>query len=264
MKFDIELRRLNIFAFRLSALLAGALLLSQCIYDPNYPYSPSVAYTVYSRPDAATYVSIRQEGQRVHVEPPLSLEENPGDFSKPEGEHVTWVQGRWVWQENRHKFLWQEGSWQMTAVAQQWVTGYWQHRGRSWIWLEGYWSTDGVLPMNTVTSGLQEAPPAPIGETPTLRPSLQAVWIGGHWGTRNRSYAWVPGYWEPHPVSNSWINGHWRLGGFGWYWVPGYWRSPHGHVLLHYNRNRRGGGYRARSSRKVTIERKVEDRLPKK
>jgi len=77
----------------------------------------------------------------------------------------------------------------------------------------------------------QEPPITANVEPPPLReefivpaPSLQHVWIQGHWAWHGR-WVWEPGYWviPPRPYAQ-WVPGHWRHQLGGWVWVPGHWR----------------------------------------
>ena len=68
-------------------------------------------------------------------------------------------------------------------------------------------------------------PPRPPVEIVTVRPSVEHVWIAGHYVWTGADYRWEPGHWELRPHRRAkWVTGHWYHGRGGWYWVEGRWR----------------------------------------
>ena len=67
-----------------------------------------------------------------------------------------------------------------------------------------------------------DAPPPPQYEQVVVRPGY--VWIGGHWGWRDR-WLWEPGYYEVARPGYVYVGGTWVVHGNGHHWVPGYWRQ---------------------------------------
>lgn len=80
--------------------------------------------------------------------------------------------------------------------------------------------------------------PVPVGvvvahrEPPPVRweripppPSVDHVWIPGHWVWDRGDYVWVPGHHEVRPHRRAvWEEGHWTRHERGWTWVEGRWR----------------------------------------
>ena len=70
------------------------------------------------------------------------------------------------------------------------------------------------------------APPPMMAEVRPMRPSYDAVWIGGYWGWQSR-WVWVRGRWAPPPRPGYvWTNPYYENRGGGVVFVPGFWRGP--------------------------------------
>lgn len=70
------------------------------------------------------------------------------------------------------------------------------------------------------------APPPMMAEVRPVRPSYDAVWIGGYWGWQSR-WVWVRGRWAPPPRPGYvWTNPYYENRGGGVVYVPGFWRGP--------------------------------------
>ncbi len=70
----------------------------------------------------------------------------------------------------------------------------------------------------------REPPPMRMEVVPAP-PTVEHVWVPGHWAWRGDDYAWVPGHHavRPHPRA-VWVEGHWSRHPSGWYWTEGCWR----------------------------------------
>lgn len=70
------------------------------------------------------------------------------------------------------------------------------------------------------------APPPMLVEVRPVRPSFDAVWIGGYWGWQSR-WVWVRGRWAPPPRPGYvWTHPYYENRGGGVVFVPGFWRGP--------------------------------------
>lgn len=70
------------------------------------------------------------------------------------------------------------------------------------------------------------APPPMLVEVRPMRPSFDAMWIGGYWGWQSR-WVWVRGRWAPPPRPGYvWTNPYYENRGGGVVFVPGFWRGP--------------------------------------
>jgi hypothetical protein len=71
---------------------------------------------------------------------------------------------------------------------------------------------------------VEQEPPAVRVELMPAPPTLEHVWIAGHWGWAGH-WVWVQGAWckPPHPHAG-WVPGHWHRHPRGWVWVGGSWR----------------------------------------
>ena len=78
------------------------------------------------------------------------------------------------------------------------------------------------------------APPAivdkplvpPTNDNPGAQPSLQHVWMPGHWRWGQGSYVWVVGHWELPPVPNAtWVAPQWQQQGSGYVLRDGFWQQ---------------------------------------
>ncbi len=70
---------------------------------------------------------------------------------------------------------------------------------------------------------IEREPPAERVEVITVAPSVEHVWVKGHWVWRHGDWEWVPGYWEGPRHGHRWIHGHWIRRGRGFIFIPGYW-----------------------------------------
>ena len=71
-----------------------------------------------------------------------------------------------------------------------------------------------------------QAPPAPLQETITVRPSVNVIWQPGIWLWGGSSYYWRPGAWVRPPLGYyGWSPGYWRHTPRGYLWQNGYWHQ---------------------------------------
>ena len=71
---------------------------------------------------------------------------------------------------------------------------------------------------------VEKAPPKPIVETASKRPSKNAVWIPGRWQWKGGKHVWIPGHWDRNPRGTAWVPGRWEKRPRGWVRVQGRWR----------------------------------------
>jgi hypothetical protein len=82
----------------------------------------------------------------------------------------------------------------------------------------------GPSPIMSVMFITRDPPPDRV-EKVSVRPSDDAVWIGGHWSGRGNSYVWTPGRWQrPEAGAKEWESGKWVREQRGWYYVEGHWQ----------------------------------------
>ncbi len=55
------------------------------------------------------------------------------------GDNYFWINGTWLWDENKNKYLWQHGQWIQTRPGFQYTHGKWIKIGNGWKWQNGYW-----------------------------------------------------------------------------------------------------------------------------
>jgi hypothetical protein len=78
-------------------------------------------------------------------------------------------------------------------------------------------------------------PPAPVldqplapaaNDTPDEQPTLQHVWVPGHWRWSEGSYVWEAGRWEVPPAANvAWVAPQWQRQGNGYGLKEGFWQE---------------------------------------
>jgi hypothetical protein len=72
---------------------------------------------------------------------------------------------------------------------------------------------------------VESAPPPDQIEVIGVAPSVEHVWIPGHYNWSGSAYVWVSGRWEVRPHHGArWVRGRWRRHERRWYWVEGHWR----------------------------------------
>jgi hypothetical protein len=69
-------------------------------------------------------------------------------------------------------------------------------------------------------------PPPLRVEAPTLRPSLNHVWMPGNWKWAGVNYDWVEGRWVKAKKNRVWVPGTWAQVGNHWVWKAGKWMKP--------------------------------------
>jgi WXXGXW repeat (2 copies) len=69
-------------------------------------------------------------------------------------------------------------------------------------------------------------PPPKRAEIPPAAPSVDMLWLAGHWKWDSAKYAWTPGHYvqRPTPTAN-WLPDYWQQESGGWQWVEGHWES---------------------------------------
>lgn len=73
-----------------------------------------------------------------------------------------------------------------------------------------------------------EAPPPARVEVPTPQPTVDGVWLEGHWEWRAGRYLWVEGRWERTRHGYAWVAPRYVRNGNGWLYVRGHWRPATG------------------------------------
>jgi len=76
---------------------------------------------------------------------------------------------------------------------------------------------------------VQTIPPAPVSqpqEYPPPQPSVNAVWVRGHYEYTGSGYRWEPGRWETPPAGlHTWVEPTWQPAANGGYvYVRGHWQ----------------------------------------
>jgi hypothetical protein len=148
--------------------------------------------------------------------PPDLIEESPPEM-RPEGRNIEWVPGYWAFDEEASEFLWISGIWRQIPPGFRWLPGYWLEleNGAGFQWISGTW-----VPVETTElQYLPDAPPASLERGPAgVAPSVEHLWVPGHWTWQERTYAWRPGFWS--------------LGHEHWVWIPArYQWTPRGYVF---------------------------------
>ena len=69
-----------------------------------------------------------------------------------------------------------------------------------------------------------EPPPPARVEVPAPQPSVDGVWIEGHWEWRGDRYLWVEGRWERPRHGYAWVAPRYERNRTGWIYVRGHWR----------------------------------------
>ena len=77
-----------------------------------------------------------------------------------------------------------------------------------------------------VAIGVRIGPPPPRREVIVVRPTVNAVWVNGHWIWNGRlgKYVWVKGSWMGGRKDYVWVDGQWKNTPDGWIYVEGSWR----------------------------------------
>jgi hypothetical protein len=71
---------------------------------------------------------------------------------------------------------------------------------------------------------VRKPPPLKV-EVVGVAPSVEHVWVQGHWVWKDNDYQWVTGHWDKRPHAKAhWVTGHWKSTRHGYYWVPGHWK----------------------------------------
>jgi hypothetical protein len=71
------------------------------------------------------------------------------------------------------------------------------------------------------------APPAPKEEVQPAAPSVDYVWVAGHWdwSASEESWIWVGGVWvQPPDDGATWVGPEYQDNNGDWMYVPGYWQ----------------------------------------
>ena len=69
--------------------------------------------------------------------------------------------------------------------------------------------------------GPYDPPPAPRAEVVHTRHGY--VWVGGHYGWRNRRYVWSRGHYARERPGWAWRDGGWEHRERAYEWHPGHW-----------------------------------------
>jgi len=89
------------------------------------------------RAQPAVSVGVNLNLRFVAQPPPPPRREVIVERERPSSAHV-WINGYWVWRENRH--VWIAGRWQRPPHAHAvWVEPRWEHRPEGHLFIEGYW-----------------------------------------------------------------------------------------------------------------------------
>jgi hypothetical protein len=71
---------------------------------------------------------------------------------------------------------------------------------------------------------VQQAPPAPVPEAVSARPSMDHLWVPGYYTWRNNRYEWMAGHWEVPPRAGArWVNPRWEPESGSYRFYEGYW-----------------------------------------
>ena len=71
---------------------------------------------------------------------------------------------------------------------------------------------------------VNDAPPAPIGETMVVAPGPGFVWVGGYWGWGGGRWNWEAGHWARPPHAGArWVAPRYYVRGGRHVWVHGGW-----------------------------------------
>jgi hypothetical protein len=152
--------------------------------------------------------------------PPEPVEELPPD-QRPEGENVAWISGYWSWDDDRKDYIWVSGIYRTVPPGRQWVPGYWNRVAEGYQWVPGMWAS---------AKGDVEyfpAPPDSLEVGPSSEPpTVDHIWVPGHWTWRETRYAWRAGYWTPAHAGWIWVPAHYVWTPHGYVFVPGFWDLP--------------------------------------
>ncbi len=79
--------------------------------------------------------------------------------------------------------------------------------------------------INTASTNVTQAPPAPPTETIVAAPGPDYTYVNGEWVWNGATWVWVSGRWVLGPYPHAvWVSARWDYGPYGWHRVPGYWR----------------------------------------
>lgn len=82
-----------------------------------------------------------------------------------------------------------------------------------------------ILLAGFVVAGPAMAPPPLKKEIHTAKPSLNYIWISGHWKWTEGKYIWAPDRWAKARKGMSWVPGHWEERSRHWVYVKNHWRK---------------------------------------
>lgn len=155
-------------------------------------------------------------GMIVAQRPPELVEEALPDM-RPQGRNIEWIPGYWAFDDEAADFIWISGIWREVPPGFRWLPGYWYEleNAEGYQWISGSWVSEGTNELRY----LPEIPPVTLERGPVgFAPSMEHIWVPGHWTWQERSYAWRSGYWS--------------MGQENWVWIPArYHWTPRGHVF---------------------------------
>jgi hypothetical protein len=158
----------------------------------------------------------------VPKKPPAPIEELPPE-ERPEGD-VSWISGYWAWDDDRHDYLWVSGCWRVKPEGKDWVPGYWREQGAVWQWVPGFWANAATREAPTQQVTYYPEPPAPPQVAPPGDPpSVDMLYVPGHWFWFGNHYSWRAGYWTRGRPGYVYVGSHYRWTPSGHVFVAGYW-----------------------------------------
>lgn len=196
-------------------LATASLLLLAVFAQDDKPLEKGPIHEAYAQPFEAKPVL----GPLLKKKPPEPLKEVPPD-DKPQGKDVRWMDGYWLWDEERDDYIWVSGFWRQVPPGKEWVQGRFEPLEGQWRWIPGYWRDQQIDQEEFV-----DEPPPVIPEVgPSIpAPNPQMTWASGYWVRQGPRWAWRPGVWIAHRPGWVWHPGRWIFARFGFTFVPGYW-----------------------------------------
>jgi hypothetical protein len=176
---------------------------------------------------AQVAVQFTVPGVRVMTAPPPARVEV--QTARPSPSHM-WIGGHWAWRANAH--VWIPGHWaQPPVVGYTWEPARWVNQNGQWVFYEGHWRAPAPQPTVVYEPApapaveVEEAPPAPIVETPPAAPFAGAVWTQGYWHWNGHHHVWVGGRYSAPRAGWGFVPGHWEPRGNHYKFVPAHWQK---------------------------------------
>ena len=224
-------------ALSLSVLATGSANAEKIVFvavEGGAEAEPTTAHTtVTTAPVGAEHIIlIAPPAPKVETRPP-----------PPSNKEYVWIAGHWKWEPAAKAHAWVPGHWEKHKIGHTWVHAHWVVYGGKYHFIPGYWRAWGVsggadpeptaphIVGTTAPVGAEYvivvAPPAPKVEVKPPPPSMEYVWVSGHWKWEPaaKAHAWVPGHWEKHKVGHVWVHSHWIFYGGKYHFMNGYWRK---------------------------------------